>query len=428
MASDRDVFRAPKGTRDVLPPDSSRWLEVISQFAARAERFGFGLVMTPIFEHYEVFARVGESTDVVAKEMYDFFDKGDRRLALRPEGTAGTVRAFAEHRPAAPWKVWYCAPNFRYERPQEGRYRQHWQLGAEAIGSDDPHIDIEMIDLLNGFYRALGLRQVNLLINSMGDAESRTRYVKVLLDYWMSNADAMGDDIERAQLNPLRILDSKRADLQSLIESAPKLGSYLSDASAAQFEAVQAGLRSIDIAFVVAPRLVRGFDYYTATVFEFQGAALGGAQNALGGGGRYDKLSEEMGGPAAPAIGFGSGIERLLLACDAEGVLAISDSRVDVFVIDTINVADVSMLLHEIRECDVRADRSYGSKNLKKQWAAASRLGARFGVMYAEREWAVGNVVVKDLVTSQQIDVARAHVVQWLRDHLDVNTEKESPS
>ena len=428
MASDRDVFRAPKGTRDVLPPDSSRWLEVIAAFAERAQRFGFGLVMTPMFEHYEVFARVGESTDVVSKEMYDFFDKGDRRLALRPEGTAGTVRAFAEHRPPSPWKVWYCAPNFRYERPQEGRYRQHWQLGAEAIGSDDPQIDIEMIDLLNGFYRDLGLRHVKLLINSMGDADSRARYTKVLLDYWMSHADALGADIERAQLNPLRILDSKRPDWQAMIEAAPQLANYLSDASTAQFEAVQAGLRSIDIAFEVAPRLVRGFDYYTATVFEFQGAALGGAQNALGGGGRYDKLSEEMGGPAAPAIGFGSGIERLLLACDAEGVLAISDSQVDVCVIDSINVADVSTLLHEIRECGVRADRSYGSKNLKKQWATASRLGARFGVMYAPREWADGNVVVKDLATSQQIEVARAQVVQWLRDHLNVDTEKESRS
>ncbi len=418
MASDRDVFQAPKGTRDVLPPDSSRWMEVIGAFAGRAELYGFGLVMTPIFEHYEVFARLGQSTDVVSKEMYDFVDKAGRRLALRPEGTAGTVRAYAQHRPTPPWKVWYCAPNFRYEAPQEGRYRQHWQLGAEAIGSDDPQIDIEMIDFLDGFYRSLGLRQVKLLINSMGDAETRQRYVAVLLDYWLSNAATLGDEMPRAQLNPLRILDSKRPDWQVIIAAAPKLGDYLSDASAAQFDAVQAGLRSVDVAFEVAPRLVRGFDYYTATVFEFQGLALGGAQNALGGGGRYDKLSAEMGGPQAPAIGFGSGIERLLLACDAEAVLPQSTSSTDVFVIDAIGEPDVAKLLHEIRGGDVRADRSYGSKNLKKQWAAASRSGARFGVMYGEREWAEGNVVVKDLSTAQQIEVARLQVVQWLRDHL----------
>ena len=223
-------MRAPKGMLDVLPPDSARWIEVVGRFAARAERFGFGLLMTPIVEHYDVFARVGETTDVVRKEMYDFVDRGGRRLALRPEGTAPVVRAFVQHRPTTPWKVWYLAPNFRAEQPQAGRYRQHWQLGAEVIGIDDPDVDVEIIELLWGFCRELGLRDVGLLLNSMGDAETRARYREVLLAYWHVHADLIGAEMERAEANPLRILDSKRADWSDMLERAPQLGEYLSDA------------------------------------------------------------------------------------------------------------------------------------------------------------------------------------------------------
>src|SRR4051794_11291847 len=274
----RDVFRAPKGTRDVLAPESERWATIVAAFAGRAARFGYGLVLTPIFEHYEVFARVGETTDVVSKEMYDFLDRGGRRLALRPEGTAGVVRAFVEHRPPTPWKSWYVAPNFRYERPQAGRYRQHWQLGAEAIGTDDPRVDVEMIDLLSGFYQSLGLQDTKLLLNSMGDAESRSRYCAVLLEYWRAHAEMLGPELARAEQNPLRILDSKNPAWQEMIERAPQLGEHLTDASAVQFEQVQAGLRDIGVVFEIEPRLVRGFDYYTATVFEFQSSAIEGAQ------------------------------------------------------------------------------------------------------------------------------------------------------
>ena len=414
MASDRDVFRAPKGTRDVLAPDSGRWAQLVATFAGRASRFGYGLVITPMFEHYEVFARVGASTDVVSKEMYDFRDKGDRHLALRPEGTAGTVRAFAEHRPPTPWKAWYVAPNFRYERPQEGRYRQHWQLGAEAIGSDDPQLDVEMIDLLAGFYRELGLRRVRLVVNSMGDAPSRARYREVLVEYWRRHHDVLGDEMERAELNPLRILDSKVPAWQEMIDRAPRIADHLNDESAEQFEQVQAGLRALGIDFEIEPRLVRGFDYYTATVFEFQGLALAGAQNAIGGGGRYDRLSEEMGGPPAPAIGFGTGIERILLACDAEAVLAADPTRTDVFVVDAVGTADALVLLHELRELGVRADRAYGGRSVKKQWAAADKSGARFGVMLAARELDAGCVAVKDLGTGTQIEVDRAEAAAWL--------------
>lgn len=412
--ADRDVYRAPKGTRDVVPPESARWVQVVARFAERAARYGFGLVVTPIFEHYEVFARVGASTDVVAKEMYDFADKAGRHLALRPEGTAGTVRAFVEHRPPTPWKVWYVAPNFRYERPQAGRYRQHWQLGAEVVGSDDPQIDVEVIDLLHGFYRDLGLRRFRLHVNSMGDTESRERYTTVLREHWRAHAGLLGAEMERAELNPLRILDSKRPEWQDVIAAAPQLGDHLTDTSAEQFEQVQAGLRALGIPFEVEPRLVRGFDYYTATVFELQSDALDAAQNGIGGGGRYDRLSEEMGGPAAPAIGFGSGIERVLLACDAESVLGAPAARIDVFVIDAIGSDDALVLLHDLRAAGLRADRAFGSRSVKKQWAAADKAGARWGVMLAPREVESGNVVVKDLRRGEQTEIRRDELAAHL--------------
>jgi histidyl-tRNA synthetase len=423
MPADRDVFRAPKGVRDVLPPESDRWVEVVARFGARARRFGYGLVVTPMFEHYEVFARLGEATDVVTKEMYEFLDRGDRRLALRPDGTAGAVRAYVQHRPAVPWKVWYVAPNFRYESPQAGRYRQHYQLGAEVMGVDDPAVDVEMIDLLGGFYRELGLAHIALVVNSMGDAESRRRYREVLLAYWREHAEELGDDLARAELNPLRILDSKRPDLRDLIERAPQLPEHLTDEAGGHFEQVQAGLRAVGLDFEIDPRLVRGLDYYTSTVFEFRSPKLSPGQDAIGGGGRYDRLAEEMGGPPTPAIGFGTGIERILIVADAGGALPGDLRRCDVFVVDTLGTADATALLHELREAGIAADRAYGGRSLRKQWSAADRSGARFGVMLAPREMAVGHVVVKDLTSGDQVEVRRAEIAAWLS-----TRQEEQPS
>jgi histidyl-tRNA synthetase len=420
MPADRDVMRAPKGMLDVLPPESARWIDVITRFASRAERFGYGLLLTPIVEHYEVFARVGETTDVVRKQMYDFVDRGGRRLALRPEGTAPVVRAYVQHRPPTPWKVWYLAPNFRAEQPQAGRYRQHWQLGAEVIGIDDPDVDVEIIELLWGFYGELGLRDVRLLVNSMGDAETRARYREVLLAYWRAHESLLGAEMERAEANPLRILDSKRSDWLDMLERAPQLGEYLTDASAVHFERVQEGLQALGIAFEIAPRLVRGFDYYTSTVFELASGALDAAQNAIGGGGRYDRLAQEMGGPAAPSIGFGSGIERLLLACDAEGVLPVPATQLDAFVIDLVGVADTARLLAELRESGLAADRAYGGRSTKKQFAAAGRSGARWAVIIGADEAKRGVVAVKFLRSEQpQCEVRREEIAAWLRTRKD---------
>jgi len=424
MATDRDVMRAPKGMLDVLPPESARWTEVVARFASRAERFGYGLLLTPIVEHYEVFARVGETTDIVRKEMYEFVDRGGRRLALRPEGTAPVVRAFVQHRPPTPWKVWYLAPNFRAEQPQAGRYRQHWQLGAEVVGIDDPDVDVEVVELLWGFCRDLGLRDVRLLVNSMGDAETRARYRDVLLAYWRSHAALLGAEMERAEANPLRILDSKRDDWFDMLERAPQLGEYLSDASAEHFARVQEGLQALGIPFEIVPRLVRGFDYYTSTVFELASGALDTAQNAIGGGGRYDRLAQEMGGPAAPSIGFGAGIERLLLACDAERVLPAPAARVDAFVVDLVGTADTSRLLAELRESGLAADRAYGGRSPKKQFTAADRSGARWAVIIGADETERGMVAVKDLRSGQaQREVRREEIAAWLQTRKD-----ETPS
>ncbi|MER3452349.1 MAG: histidine--tRNA ligase, partial [Acidimicrobiia bacterium] len=283
------TFQAPKGTRDVLPPESTRWVELVARFASRVRRAGYGLVVTPMFEDVGVFWRIGESTDVVRKEMYEFEDKGGRRIALRPEGTASVVRAFAQHRPPVPFKAWYVSPMFRYEQAQAGRYRQHHQVGAEVLGSDDPDVDVEVIALLHGFLRDLGLRGVSLRINSLGDAACRPAYRRHLVAHLEANRGALCDEHrEHIGANPLRVLDCKRDACRTVAGTAPRMLDALCAACEAHFARVRAGLAALGIAATLDPTLVRGLDYYTRTTFEFAAEALGAAQNAVGGGGRYD--------------------------------------------------------------------------------------------------------------------------------------------
>jgi histidyl-tRNA synthetase len=417
-SDDRARYRAPVGTHDVLPPESSQWTTLVAAFAERAGRYGFDLVITPVFEHLEVFQRVGESTDVVRKEMYDFDDKGGRRIALRPEGTAGVARAFVQHSPLVPWKVWYVAPHFRYERPQKGRNRQHWQVGAEALGVDDPQLDIEVIALAHGFYRALGLRDFTLSINSMGDDADRAAYVDRLRDYLLAHGAGLGDVFgERVAANPLRVLDSKDPDWQDVIEHAPQITESLGEHARTHFEAVQHGLDRLGIKHEIKPRLVRGLDYYTSTTFEFSSDALDAAQNGIGGGGRYDTLVEQMGGKPTPGIGFGIGIERALIACAAEGVELGEPPTADVFVLDLVdNPTDVTLLVTELREDGMRAERTYGNRSVKAQMKAADRSGARFTVILGEREAEHGAVSVKDMRTSEQVEVPRQLVAGWIQE------------
>ena len=406
------------GTRDVLPPESDRWAALIATFAERASRFGFDLVVTPVFEHLEVFQRVGESTDVVRKEMYEFEDKGGRRLALRPEGTAPVVRAFVQHHPPVPWKVWYLAPHFRYERPQKGRYRQHWQLGVEVLGVDDPDVDVEVIALADGFYRALGLERFTLFLNSMGDPASRLSYVEKLSGYLLEHAAALGPDFrERVEQNPLRVLDSKRDDWQDVIEHAPQITEHLGDESRRHFERVQAGLDRLGIRYELAPRLVRGFDYYTSTTFEFLPDLVDAAQTSIGGGGRYDQLAEQLGGAPTAGIGFGMGIERVLIACDAEGVFSPEPPRVDAFVVNGLGPGgdgEVASVVAVLRENGLRVERAYGDRSVKAQWKAADKSRAVYGVMLGRAEAERQEVAVKDLRSGEQVAVPRDAVVAWL--------------
>jgi len=393
-----EPYHAPPGTRDVLPPESARWQALIRLFAGIVEAAGYGLVQSPMFEEIGVFRRMGEGTDVVRKEMYDFLDKGDRHLALRPEGTASVVRAFVQHRPPTPWKTWYAAPSFRYERPQAGRYRQHHQLGVEAIGSADPDLDVEVIALLSGFYERIGLGQVDLLVNSMGTPTDRRAYLDRLRSFLVDHLDDLApDDREKVEQHPMRVLDSKRPATVAVTESAPRITDHLSDEAVAHFERVQAGLRALGIAFRVEPRLVRGLDYYTHTTFEFQSGALDAAQNTIGGGGRYDGLVESLGGPATPGIGFGTGIERVLLTCDAEGAFPPPVKPLDVFVVDVTGGDVARDLTAVLRRAGLRADRAFDGRSMKSQMKAADRSGAGFVAIVGEDERASGTVTLRDL-------------------------------
>jgi histidyl-tRNA synthetase len=401
--------------RDVLAPESARWSALVATFAELARRGGFGLVLTPLLEHFEVFQRVGDSTDIVRKEMYDFEDKGGRRVALRPEITAGLMRAFVEHRPAVPWKVWTAGPNFRYEQPQAGRYRQHFQLDAEIVGTDDPDADVEVIALLDGFHRALGLRDRSLLLNSLGDAAGRPGYLAALRAHLEANAaDLSAESRETLAVNPLRVLDSKRPVDQEVIAAAPHTLDYLTTESATHFDRVQAGLTSLGIEFRIEPRLVRGLDYYTRTIFEFAGHALQGAQNAIGGGGRYDGLVEQLGGPPTPAVGFGAGIERILQACDAEGVFAAETAAVDVFVVDTSGEDDGLVITQELQRAGIAAGRAYDRRSMKAQMRAADRSGAAVALIVGPDERAAGTVVVRPLRGGDEVVIPRRELLEHL--------------
>jgi histidyl-tRNA synthetase len=411
-----ESFRAPIGTQDVLPPESARWRDLIATFAGVAERFGYGLVHGPLFEDLGVFQRLGVGTDVVRKEMYDFRDKGDRHMALRPEATASVARAYVQHRPPTPWKVWCVTPAFRYERPQAGRLRQHHQVDVEVIGTADPDVDVEIISLGAVYLAALGLRRWHLVVNTMGTPEDRARYAVALQTWLRERAGVLAkDDREKVDSHPLRVLDSKRPETQAVLAEAPRIADVLDDASTAHFARVQAGLTALDIPFEVDTGLVRGLDYYTHTLFEFRSDALDTAQSTIIGGGRYDGLIEQLGGPPTPGIGFGSGIERMLLACDAEGVFAAPGSALDVFVVDATDGTVARDLAHELRLAGLRTDRAFDGRSMKAQMKAAGRSGARVAVIVGGQELADGTATVRDLAAGEQEVVPRDKVVERIR-------------
>jgi histidyl-tRNA synthetase len=412
-------FRSPSGTHDVLPPESARWEVLVGRFAGAVGRAGYGLVVSPMFEDVAVFTRVGEGTDVVRKEMYDFPDKGGNHLALRPEGTASVVRAWVQHRPPLPWKAWYAAPNFRYERAQAGRYRQHHQLGVEALGSDDPDLDVEVVALAAGFVAGLGLRHVDLLLNSLGDGTCRPAYLDALRGFLTERRERLCEEHrDRALEAPLRVLDCKRDACRGATADAPRMVDHLCRECADHFERVRAGLDALALDYHIEPRLVRGLDYYTRTTFELAATALETAQNAVGGGGRYDGLAEALGGPPTPGIGFGLGVERLLLACDAEDVFPAPEGTVEVFVVDTAGGAEALLLTSELRAAGLVCDRAFDNRSMKAQFRAADRSGARIALVVGEQERADGTVTVRDLEGGDQQTVDRSDVVAHVRKRL----------
>jgi histidyl-tRNA synthetase len=417
-------FQTSPGMRDILPPESARWRRFVEIFAQVVERAGYGQIVPPLMEDLGVFQRIGDATDVVTKEMYDFVDKGGRHVALRPELTASVCRAFAQHHPSTPWKVWYAGSMFRYERPQRGRYRQFDQVGIEVLGVDDPYLDVEVIALGWEFYTALGLRQVTLRLNSLGEPADRAHYAASLDAYLRANLDALSEQSRvTLEKNPLRVLDSKRPEDEAIITAAPRIEQFYSPDAAAHFATVCDGLSTLNIPFVVDDKLVRGLDYYRRTTFEYQGGTLDSAQNALGGGGRYDGLVEALGGPPTHGIGFALGLDRILLACDDEEVFVTPDTAVDVFVVDTTGGGEALQITATLRAAGLRADRAFEQRSMKSQMKAADRSGASVAVIVGTDELAAGTAVVRPLRghaadAGQQATVPRDELLIHIRKHL----------
>lgn len=413
-------FRALTGMRDVLAPESSRRRRLVNAFAEVVEAAGYRELVMPLVEDLGVFLRVGEATDVVTKEMYDFADKDGTRIALRPEMTAGTVRAFVQHSPPVPWKVWYSGSNFRHERPQKGRYRSFDQVGVEVLGVDDADLDVEVIALGWRFYERLGLRHVRLLLNTLGEHADRARHTDAVRSYLEARRDELSEQaLETLDRNPLRVLDSKRPQDRAVVADAPTVAEHLSDAAAEHFERVRDGLDALGIPYTIEDRLVRGLDYYRRTTFEYVADALDAAQNAVGGGGRYDRLAEDLGGPPTDGIGFALGVDRILLACDAEEVFPAPELTMDAFVVDLVGGEAARDITHELRGAGVSADRRFGGGSMKAQMKAADRSGARFAVLVGSDELAAGEVTVRDLRgDAGQRRVAREKLIDDLRNHL----------
>ena len=408
--------------RDIMTPDSERQRALVDTFAEQARLAGYGHIMSPIVEDLGVFLRVGESTDVVTKEMYDFEDKDGTRIAMRPELTASVVRAFVQHNPPnLPWKGWYEGPQFRHERPQAGRYRQFSQVGIEVLGSDDPAIDVEVIALGWRFYESLGMNEVTLLLNSLGDDSCRPQYFEALETYLRDNAAKLSEKSQATlDKNPLRVLDSKREQDQAIVADAPVMVDYLTEETGEHFAAVRAGLDALGISYEISPRLVRGLDYYTRTTFEYASTALQNAQNAVGGGGRYDGLAESLGGKPTPGIGFALGVDRILLACDAEEKFAGPSLAPDVFVIDVTGSDIATVIADELRTAGIAADRAYDGRNMRSQMKVANRAEAPWAIIVGEQEVANDSVTVRDMHgETGQTQVPRSSLVTELQNRLN---------
>ena len=416
--SKRNQIQAPKGVSEYVPPQSRKFESVREALLKPARNAGYELIELPVFEDTELFTRgVGESTDVVSKEMYTFEDRGGRSITLRPEGTAGVMRAVIEHaldRGQLPTKLYYSGAFFRAERPQAGRYRQFYQVGIEAIGVQDAALDAEIIAIADSGFKAIGLKRYRLEITSLGDAQSRAKH-RVDLISFIEKLDLDDATKIRASINPLRLFDDKREEIKKMMEKAPLLLDYLSDESRKDFETVQKHLRALGVDYTVNPRMVRGLDYYTGTTFEFVHELLG-AQSGIGGGGRYDGLMAELGGQELSGIGFGLGIDRCVLAADAEGISFDQEFTSDLFIIPLGEESKMASLTiaQELRNAGLRVEISFGDRALKGSMKAADKSGAAFVIVLGESEIASGNVELKEMSTGKTSSVTLASLQKHL--------------
>ncbi|MFC3883046.1 histidine--tRNA ligase [Bacillus songklensis] len=418
-------IQIPRGTQDILPGTVELWQYVEQQARTICRMFNYKEIRTPMFEHTELFQRgVGDTTDIVQKEMYTFEDRGGRSITLRPEGTAAVVRSFVEHKmfgnPNQPTKLFYIGPMFRYERPQAGRFRQFVQFGVEALGSNDPAIDAEVMALAMQFYQSVGLKKLRLVINSLGDAESRQAHREALINHFSPRIGEFCSDCQsRLEKNPLRILDCKKDRDHELMKTAPSIMDYLNDYSKVYFEKVQQYLTNLHIEFVVDPNLVRGLDYYNHTAFEIMSEAEGfGSITTLCGGGRYNGLVQDIGGPETPGIGFALSIERLLAALEAENVTLPIEESIDCYVVALGEAAkDYSVsIVNDLRMAGFITEKDYQDKKIKAQFKSADRLQAKFVIVLGEDELDKKVVNVKNMATGEQHEVAITELVAHLKE------------
>lgn len=412
-------YKAQRGMADQLPSDIRRWQQVQSLFQTTVEPWGYDEIRTPILEDKELFIRTsGDTSEVVTKQMYDFLDKGDRWIALRPEGTAGVMRAIIENgllQPGAPLRLWYFNQHFRYERPQKGRYRQHHQLGMELIGSTSPRADAEIIEVSFRFFQALGLSSLKALVNCIGRSETRVRFREAVVAHiqsWLT--DQTEENRARALANPLRLFDSKDEAIQALMADAPLVTDHLEDASRAHFDGLQEALTEAGVPYELDPRIVRGLDYYTDTVFEVLSTSLG-SQSAVCGGGRYDGLIEAIGGPATPSVGVGIGVERLLIILEAHGLMPPPPAGAIALVAPSPeSMALARSLATRFRAAGRRVVLDLESRGFKQQFKLADKLGASHALILGDEELASGQASVKDLESGEQKTLALEEAVAWL--------------
>ena len=404
-------LQKPKGTQDILPQESAKW-QYVEGFARETfKKYNYAEIRTPIFEHYEVISRsVGDTTDIVTKEMYDFYDKGDRHITLRPEGTAPVVRSYVENKLFAPEvqkpsKVYYIGPMFRYERPQAGRLRQFHQIGVECFGSSNPATDVETIAMADQFFKEIGIENVVLHLNTLGSTASRAAYRQALIDYLLPMKDQLSKDSQRRlEENPLRVLDSKEKEDKQAVENAPSILDYLDEESQAHFDAVRAMLDGLGIDYVIDTNMVRGLDYYNHTIFEFV-TEVDGNELTVCAGGRYDGLVEYFGGPATPGFGFGMGLERLLLILDKQGVELPVETSLDVYIAVLGSEAEVAALelVQALRRQGFIAERDYLGRKLKAQFKSADVFGAKTIIALGGSEVESGQITVKNNQTRQEV-------------------------